>query len=62
MAGGATRASLAPLRPLCGRLRPKTDDQVLDPLTIPSLRGAHLLAPYGHDGRTLSLLMTFRHV
>jgi cytochrome c peroxidase len=34
---------------------PKTDNGVLDPLTIPSLRGAHLLAPYGHDGRTLSL-------
>ena len=34
---------------------PKTDDRVLDPLTIPSLRGAHLLAPYGHDGRTNSL-------
>jgi len=34
---------------------PKADDGVLDPLTIPSLRGAHLLAPYGHDGRTLSL-------
>src|SRR3984957_19931178 len=34
---------------------PKADNGVLDPLTIPSLRGAHLLAPYGHDGRTLSL-------
>jgi hypothetical protein len=34
---------------------PHADDGVLDPLTIPSLRGAHLLAPYGHDGRTLSL-------
>src|SRR5215467_13209128 len=33
----------------------RTDDGVLDPLTIPSLRGAHLLAPYGHDGRTVSL-------
>jgi cytochrome c peroxidase len=33
----------------------KADDGVLDPLTTPSLRGAHLLAPYGHDGRTLSL-------
>src|SRR5450631_1193243 len=31
---------------------PKADNGVLDPLTIPSLRGAHLLAPYGHDGRT----------
>lgn len=34
---------------------PKADNGVLDPLSIPSLRGAHLLAPYGHDGRTLSL-------
>jgi hypothetical protein len=34
---------------------PKTDNGVLDPLTTPSLRGAHLLAPYGHDGRTPSL-------
>jgi hypothetical protein len=41
---------------------PKTDDQVLDPLTIPSLRGAHLLAPYGHDGRMLSLRDFVRNV
>jgi hypothetical protein len=34
---------------------PKTDNGVLDPLTIPSLRGARFLAPYGHDGRTASL-------
>ena len=34
---------------------PKSDNGVLDPLSIPSLRGAHLLAPYGHDGRTVSL-------
>ena len=34
---------------------PKTDNGVLDPLTIPSLRGARYLAPYGHDGRALSL-------
>jgi cytochrome c peroxidase len=34
---------------------PKADNGVLDPLSIPSLRGAHLLAPYGHDGRTPSL-------
>lgn len=33
----------------------RADNGVLDPLTTPSLRGAHLLAPYGHDGRTLSL-------
>ena len=41
---------------------PKTDDSVLDPLTIPSLRGAHLLAPYGHDGRMLSLRDFIRNV
>jgi hypothetical protein len=41
---------------------PKTDDGVLDPLTIPSLRGAHLLAPYGHDGRMLSLRDFIRNV
>jgi cytochrome c peroxidase len=34
---------------------PKADNGVLDPLSIPSLRGAHLLTPYGHDGRTPSL-------
>jgi Di-haem cytochrome c peroxidase len=34
---------------------PKADNGVLDPLTTPSLRGVHLLAPYGHDGRTSSL-------
>ena len=41
---------------------PKTDDGILDPLTVPSLRGAHLLAPYGHDGRTLSLRDFVRNV
>jgi len=41
---------------------PKTDDSVLDPLTIPSLRGAHLLAPYGHDGRSNSLRDFVRNV
>jgi len=41
---------------------PKTDDSVLDPLTIPSLRGVHLLAPYGHDGRTNSLRDFVRNV
>jgi Di-haem cytochrome c peroxidase len=41
---------------------PKADNGVLDPLTIPSLRGAHLLAPYGHDGRTLSLTDFVRNV
>jgi hypothetical protein len=34
---------------------PKTDNGVLDPVTIPSLRGARYQAPYGHDGRTESL-------
>ena len=34
---------------------PKTDNGVLDPVTIPSLRGARYQAPYGHDGRTGSL-------
>jgi hypothetical protein len=38
-----------------GLFNPKTDNGVLDPLTIPSLRGARFLAPYGHDGRTASL-------
>jgi cytochrome c peroxidase len=41
---------------------PKADNGVLDPLTIPSLRGAHLLAPYGHDGRTHSLHDFVRNV
>jgi hypothetical protein len=34
---------------------PKKDNGVLDPLVIPSLRGARLLAPYGHDGRSATL-------
>ena len=34
---------------------PKTDNGVLDPVTIPSLRGARFMAPYGHDGRSASL-------
>ncbi|MGO8914497.1 MAG: cytochrome c peroxidase [Stellaceae bacterium] len=34
---------------------PQADNGVLDPVTPPSLRGARLLAPYGHDGRTASL-------
>ena len=33
----------------------KADNGVLDPVTIPSLRGARYLAPYGHNGRTASL-------
>jgi cytochrome c peroxidase len=34
---------------------PKADNFVLDPIRIPSLRGARYLAPYGHDGRMSSL-------
>src|ERR1700723_2731113 len=41
---------------------PKKDNGVLDPLVIPSLRGARLLAPYGHDGRTGSLRDFVRNV
>jgi hypothetical protein len=41
---------------------PKADDGVLDPLTIPSLRGARFLAPYGHDGRNGSLRDFVRNV
>ena len=41
---------------------PKTDNGVLDPVTIPSLRGARFLAPYGHDGRSASLRDFVRNV
>jgi cytochrome c peroxidase len=41
---------------------PKADNQVLDPVRIPSLRGARYLAPYGHDGRTSSLHEFVRNV
>ena len=41
---------------------PKADDGVLDPLTIPSLRGARFLSPYGHDGRIGSLRDFVRNV
>jgi cytochrome c peroxidase len=34
---------------------PRADNHVLDPVRIPSLRGARYLAPYGHDGRIGSL-------
>jgi cytochrome c peroxidase len=34
---------------------PKADNLALDPVRIPSLRGARTLAPYGHDGRMPSL-------
>jgi cytochrome c peroxidase len=41
---------------------PKTDNGVLDSVTIPSLRGARFLGPYGHDGRTASLRDFVRNV
>jgi len=41
---------------------PRADNGVLDPVTPPSLRGARLLAPYGHDGRTASLRDFVRNV
>jgi hypothetical protein len=34
---------------------PDADDQIVNPLTIPSLRGIRFLAPYGHNGRFASL-------
>jgi hypothetical protein len=34
---------------------PDADDHVVNPLTIPSLRGTRYLAPYGHNGRFASL-------
>ena len=34
---------------------PKADNGALDPVRIPSLRGARYLAPYGADGRMASL-------
>ncbi|MBV9559134.1 MAG: hypothetical protein JOY90_01530 [Bradyrhizobium sp.] len=41
---------------------PKADNHVLDPVRIPSLRGARVLAPYGHDGRIASLRDFVRNV
>jgi cytochrome c peroxidase len=41
---------------------PKANNFVLDPVTIPSLRGARYLAPYGHDGRMASLRDFVRNV
>jgi hypothetical protein len=41
---------------------PKTDNGVLDAVTIPSLRGARFLGPYGHEGRTASLRDFVRNV
>jgi cytochrome c peroxidase len=41
---------------------PKADNGVLDPVRIPSLRGARYLAPYGADGRLASLRDFVRNV
>jgi Di-haem cytochrome c peroxidase len=41
---------------------PKADNFMLDPIRIPSLRGARYLAPYGHDGRMSSLHDFVRNV
>ena len=41
---------------------PKADNFTLDPIRIPSLRGARYLAPYGHDGRMSSLRDFVRNV
>jgi len=41
---------------------PKADNGVFDPVTVPSLRGAKFLAPYGHDGRFSSLRDFVRNV
>jgi hypothetical protein len=40
----------------------KADKHALDAVTIPSLRGARYLAPYGHDGRSASLRDFIRNV
>jgi hypothetical protein len=41
---------------------PKVFNSLLDPIRIPSLRGARNLAPYGHDGRFTSLRDFIRNV
>jgi cytochrome c peroxidase len=41
---------------------PKAHNGVLDPVRIPSLRGARFLAPYGNDGRIASLREFVRNV
>jgi cytochrome c peroxidase len=41
---------------------PKANNGVLDPVTVPSLRGARLNGPYGHDGREASLRDFVRNV
>ncbi len=40
----------------------RANNHLLDPVTIPSLRGARSLAPYGHDGRMASLRDFVRNV
>jgi cytochrome c peroxidase len=45
-----------------GLFNGKADNHALDPVTIPSLRGARYLAPYGHDGRMASLRDFVRNV
>jgi cytochrome c peroxidase len=40
----------------------RANNHLLDPVTIPSLRGARYLAPYGHDGRMASLRDFVRNV
>jgi cytochrome c peroxidase len=45
-----------------GLFNPHADNHVLDPVRIPSLRGARYLAPYGHDGRISSLRDFVRNV
>jgi len=41
---------------------PKAHNGVLDPVRVPSLRGARFLAPYGNDGRIASLRDFVRNV
>lgn len=41
---------------------PKAHNGVRDPVRVPSLRGARLLAPYGNDGRIASLREFVRNV
>src|SRR5277367_1466413 len=38
-----------------GLFNARADNHILDSLTIPSLRGARYMAPYGHNGRSASL-------
>ena len=45
-----------------GLFNGKADNHVLDAVTVPSLRGARYLAPYGHDGRLASLRDFVRNV